>query len=424
MKIAWIINTIFPYPAEKMNMKGNVFGGWLNALFENIRYNEKIKKIIIISFYNGIELKKIDDKNIIYYLIPIKNKLKYNKKLKNKLINIYKVELPDVVHIHGTEYPYSLSAIEACKATNIKSIVSIQGLVSVCGLNNNYYAGLSLKGMIFNITLRDIIKRDLLFFQAYNFRKRGGCEKKCLEMADCIVGRTSWDYANVCDITSGKKYLKCNESLRNSFYEKTWDINKATKHTIFVSQASYPLKGFHKLIKAMKLIKREYPDTKVFVAGNNIINYNSNNFKDKIKLTGYGKYLKKLIKKYNLQDSIVFTGLLNEEQLVNQLLNSHVFVQTSSIENSSNSLGEAMLVGMPCVASYVGGTSDMIKDKEEGLLYPFTSSEMLAKYIIDIFNDENLAIKLGKNARKHALETHSVINNANQMIEIYKEVKK
>jgi len=424
MKILWVINTILPYVAKKENIKATVFGGWLNSLFDEMKNNDKIKQMIIVSMYNGTSIKKYIDGNVIYYLMPTKNKLKYNKNLKNLFINIYNETNPDLVHIHGTEYPHSLSAVEACVYSNIKSIVSIQGLISICGKNKNYFAGMSFIDRIRNITIRDIIKRDLLFFQAYNFRKRGTYEKKCLEMADFIVGRTSWDYANVCDITSGKKYLKCNESLRNSFYEKTWDINKATKHTIFVSQASYPLKGFHKLIKAMDLIKREYPNTKVFVAGNNIINYNSNNFKDKIKLTGYGKYLKKLIKQYNLQDSIFFTGLLNEEQLLNQLLNSHVFVQTSSIENSSNSLGEAMLIGMPCVASYVGGTPDMIKDKEEGLLYPFTSPEMLAKYIIDIFNDENHAIKLGKNARKHALETHSVINNVNQMIKIYKDVLK
>lgn len=424
MKVLWVINTILPYPAEKLNMKPTVFGGWLNALFENIRHNKKIKEIIIISFYNGVNIAKFVDKNTIYYLIPIKNKLKYQKNLKNKLINIYKEELPDVVHVHGTEYPYSLSAIEACKDTNIKGIVSIQGLVSVCGLNDIYYSGLALKDIICNITLRDIIKRDLLLFQSYNFRQRGIYEKKCLELADYIIGRTSWDYANVYDITSEKKYLKCNESLRNSFYSENWDINKVTKHTIFISQAAYPLKGFHKLILVMDIIKRKYPDSKVFVAGNDIINYNSNNFKEKIKLTGYGKYLKKLIKKYNLQDSVVFTGLLNEKQLVNQLLKSHVFVQTSSLENSSNSLGEAMLIGMPCVASYVGGTSDMIKDKEEGLLYPFTSTEMLAKYIIDIFDDDNLAVKLGTNAKNHAVETHSVINNVNQMIKIYEEVQK
>lgn len=424
MKIIWVINTILPYPAEKLNIKTTVFGGWLNALFDNIKYNDKIKKFIIISFYDGRHLEKIIDKNIIYYLIPLKNKLKYQKNLKNKLINIYKENLPDLVHIHGTEYPFSLSALEACKEMNIKSLVSIQGLVSICGLNNNYYAGLKLKDLICNITLRDIIKNDLLLFQSYKFRKRGIYEKRCIELADYIIGRTSWDYANIYNITDGKKYLKCNESLRNSFYKEIWDINKVTRNTIFISQGSYPLKGLHKLIMSMNIIKRKYPNAKVFVAGNDIINYNSSNYKEKIKLTGYGKYLKKLIRKYKLEDSIIFTGLLTEEQLVNKLLNSHVFVQTSSIENSSNSLGEAMLVGMPCVASYVGGTSDMLQDKEEGMLYPFSSPEMLAKYIVDIFDNDSLAIKLGTNAKKHALVTHSIVNNANQMIKIYKEVQK
>ena len=70
--------------------------------------------------------------------------------------------------------------------------------------------------------------------------------------------------------------------------------------------------------------------------------------------------------------------MLSEQQMLDYLLKSNVFVQTSSIENSTNSLGEAMLIGMPCVASNVGGTSDMLKDKNEGYLYPFGDYNLLA----------------------------------------------
>ena len=108
--------------------------------------------------------------------------------------------------------------------------------------------------------------------------------------------------------------------------------------------------------------------------------------------------------------------------MVDNLLKANVFVQASSIENSPNSLGEAMLLGVPCVASNVGGTSDMLIDKEEGFLYPYTEPAMLAYYISKVFNDDELASKIGKNAKAHALITHDRKTNTDNMLKIYRRI--
>jgi glycosyltransferase involved in cell wall biosynthesis len=303
-------------------------------------------------------------------------------------------------------------------------VVSVQGLISKCGEFNNYFAGIKSKDLWNNISLRDIIKFDIFPLQNRELKRRGKYEIECLKNADFVIGRTSWDQSNVSDITGVNKYKKCNESLRESFYDKNWDLKKIEKYSIFISQASYPLKGFHKILPALDILKIKYPNIKVYVAGSNVVKEGEVSLKEKLKLTGYGKYLRKLIKKYKLKDNIVFTGLLNEKQMVDRLLKSHVFVQTSSIENSPNSLGEAMLLGMPCVASNVGGTSDMLRDKDEGFLYPFNDEKMLAKYITTIFEDDDLAVSLGNKAKQHAIRTHDRLKNTNCMVEIYKELIK
>ena len=56
-----------------------------------------------------------------------------------------------------------------------------------------------------------------------------------------------------------------------------------------------------------------------------------------------------------LEDKVSFLGPLNAEQMKAEYLRSNVFLCPSSIENSPNSLGEAQMLGVPCVASYVGG---------------------------------------------------------------------
>lgn len=418
MKILWIINTILPFPSNKIGIKSTVFGGWLNSLLDDLIDSNEIKKIAIATVYNGENLLKFTDKKITYYLIPCKNKNKYDKKIEKYWQTINEEFKPDKVHIHGTEFPHSLAYLNACP--NSKTIVSIQGLISVCGKKEIYNAGLTIKDMITNITLRDIVKKDLLLFQAKQFRRRGKYEKEILKKCNAIIGRTSFDKAYSYNITNESKYEFCNESLRNSFYLNEWKIDKIEKHSIFISQASYPIKGFHIVLKAAKELKKKYSDLKIYVAGNDILKDNKS-FKEKIKMSGYGKLIKKLIKKYKLQDNIEFLGLLTEEEICQKLLSSNVFVQASSIENSPNSLGEAMILGLPCVASYVGGTPDMLYDKKEGFLYPFGDYCLLQKYITDIFENQQLAIEIGRNARLHAQITHSKKINTNKMIKIYKK---
>ena len=75
-------------------------------------------------------------------------------------------------------------------------------------------------------------------------------------------------------------------------------------------------------------------------------------------------------------------------------LQSHVFVCPSFIENSPNSVGEAQLLGIPCIASFVGGVSDMVVDGETGLLYRFEEVEMLAAAVCRIFTDDKFAKRL------------------------------
>ena len=209
-------------------------------------------------------------------------------------------------------------------------------------------------------------------------------------------------------------------NFRNEFYEKKWDIKNIEKHSIYVSQGNYPIKGLHIMLEALNILKNKYPNIKLYIAGKNI--YEFNNILDYIKFSDYQKFISKIIKKYNLKEHIIYTGMLNAEQVANRLLKSNIYVQASSIENSSNALGEAMLIGTPCVASFVGGTPDMLINNIEGLLYPFGDYGLLAHYISKIFDDNNLAIELSDNARKHAKITHDREINAEQMIKIYKKV--
>lgn len=415
MKILWIVNTIFPYPAKMLGKDKNVFGGWMLGLLDSLKQKKDIK-IAIATTYNGKKMKKYINKNIIYYLVPCKCNTKYDKSLEFYWKQIEKDFNPNLVHLHGTEYVHGLSYLRACP--NTKSILSLQGLLKP--IAENYLLGITKNDVYLNLSLRDFIKHDNMIQQKRMFEKRSIYEDEMIKAVDALVGRTKWDYEESLKIAQTNKYFKCNENLRNNFYNYEWNYENAEKNTIFVSQASYPIKGFHEMIKAISIVKNKIANVKVYIAGYNIID--DKTLKNKLKMSGYAKYLKKLIKKYNVLDNIEFGGVLSEEQMIKKMLSCNLYVQASSIENSSNSLGEAMILGMPIVASNVGGTSTMIEDQKEGLLYNYQNNKEFAENIITLLLNSTIAIRLGKNARKHALLTHNREINAMTMYNIYKEV--
>lgn len=70
-------------------------------------------------------------------------------------------------------------------------------------------------------------------------------------------------------INSNIHYFFNNETLRKEFYQdEFWNYYNCEKHSIFISQATAPYKGFHVLLEAAGLVKRRYPDLKVYVAAN------------------------------------------------------------------------------------------------------------------------------------------------------------
>ena len=93
------------------------------------------------------------------------------------------------------------------------------------------------------------------------------------------------------------------------------------------------------------ILLEKYPDARVYVAGSSLVEYRT--LKQKLKISAYGKYLRRLIRENGLGDRILFLGRLNAEQMRDRYLKSSLFLCPSSLENSPNSLGEAMLLGSP-----------------------------------------------------------------------------
>lgn len=415
MNILWISNIIFPQLCKKMGLPVPFVGGWMESAAVNVLKINPGLRMGVVSFGQTDKLKMIDCLPIKYYLVPSGRSIKgaYDVAFEPFFKKINQDFRPDIVHIHGTEYAHSLAWVKACGADNV--VVSIQGLVSVCA--NYYYGGISINKLVSHVTFRDVVRNDTIFQQKRRMERRGRYEVELLKSVHHVIGRTSWDKSCAWAINDNLVYHFCNETLRQSFYGDIWSIDKCNRHAIFLSQGHYPIKGFHKMIEALPLVLKKYPDAEVYVAGNNFVSSSV------LKRNGFSNYVMRLLKRHKLSGKVHFLGPLSETEMKSQYLKSHVFVCPSAIENSPNSVGEAQLLGVPVVASYAGGTMDMVKDGETGFLYRFEETASLAYRICQLFADDKLCMQMSERERSVAHLRHDATVNASTLINIYNNLR-
>lgn len=422
MKILWMCNVKISRIASIQGERPSVnIGGWLEGLSDSLLKNDNIKLIYCYPDYNRRKVESIGKDNFSYHAIPMtQNEANFKIDEKSESVQIFNKilsdEKPDVIHFFGTEFLYTNAFIDCAIKLKLQNriVTSIQGLVSIYALH--FDAGLP-EAVLKQKTLSEVRHKTSLSDRRANFYHRGTYEKEALGKTKYVIGRTSWDEACIHLIAPNARYFFCNETLRAPFYDGLWEFDKCNKHQIFISQASYPIKGFHKVLEAVGYIKNDFPKVKIVVAGNNI--YKT----DYIHGNTYGRYLKTLISKFDLDDNVEFVGSKNAVEMKKMMLESNVFICPSSIENSPNSLGEAMLLGVPCIASDVGGVQDMMKRNEEGFIYPFDETYKLAYYIQKIFTDSKMASEMGARARFHAWNTHNAEKNNDRLMDIYRIIQ-
>ncbi|MBR5597803.1 MAG: glycosyltransferase family 4 protein [Lachnospiraceae bacterium] len=425
MRILWICNIMPPMIGQYLGKECSVKEGWISGILTRLaKDHEEITLGICYPVEEALEeekkeIKLENNKNITCYgfVEDMVHPENYGgEALEHRFKVIMDDFKPEVLHVFGTEYGHALAA---AKAMNNSShiLIGLQGVISECA--KEYMADLPNKIQA-KISFRDWLKKDSMKEQQEKFFLRGEREKEVLKLCGHITGRTEFDKKAAEQMNPQATYHTMNETMRGEFYTGQWDKEKCTKHSIFFSQADYPLKGFHYLLQALGEIREKYPDVTVKVAGNSLVSYQT--MKDKIKISAYGKYLRKLIKELKMGDKITFLGKLSAGEMKQQYLDCHTFVCASSLENSPNSVGEAMLLGTPVVASYTGGIPSMVTDGKEGLLFEKGNVTALAKAIMKTWEDSALVDEMSKNAGNRARQTHDADENYKTLIAIYKNI--
>jgi len=285
------------------------------------------------------------------------------------------IKQSDVVHV--LVEPYSLIAYWVYKKCPI--FITFHGTYAVNALNKWYLRGL-YKRVYKNV--KKII--CVSGFTQQTFLKR-------IQSDNTIV------------INNGINYEKFQT------YQAEKKIKQNSKKIISVGALVFR-KGYHIAISAVGRVVEKYPNLKYYIIGN------QNNKK-------YFFQLKDLIKKYNLEDNVVFLQNISEQELLKLYYQADLFLLTPvNIDNNFEGFGlvylEANACGKPVIGTYSCGAEDAIIDGFNGLLVPQNDIEKTSQAILGILDNSRLAEELSQNGLKQA-QKMDWSNIVKQYIKVY-----
>ena len=207
-------------------------------------------------------------------------------------------------------------------------------------------------------------------------------EKLIYSPADCMLTNSEQIQRHLQQLYPDKKIFSIPNLLELPTEEWTQKQRDATEEKLIVSVGRFAQeKGHRYLIEALSLLNRKDVRWRCTFLGEGELE----------------SELRTLTAEHNLSDKITFPGFC--EDVFSVLLKADVFVLPSLHEGSPNALIEAMGIGMPCIASDVGGIKDLIENERNGIRIPPQDSDALADALHRMLTEPDFASELGKNAR-------------------------
>lgn len=404
LRVLWFSNT----PAASDEYVGsNGTGGWLKSLDKAIQ--DRIE--LHVAFYS-----KSGDSDFIvgkttYHTFSalglkgiyrrVKALMGGESQFTKRWRRIIEEVNPDLIHVHGTE----LGFIEVAKLTDIPVVLSIQAILQ--SMTYKYFGDFKLNDLGFFYLFSK-------YYRSYrHFLRVAKTELKYVPLLKYVIGRTEWDRRCFSILAPHAKYFKNNEVLREGFYVNKWKEHAPIddKFIIFTTTGKLLFKGLETLCYALTELNRTGINVEWHIAG-------IREDDEIVKVTM--RNLKHLFPKQGLH----FLGALSEEKLIEEMLKAHVFAYPTHQDNSSNALCEAMILGMPCVSTFAGGSGSMLSDNKNGIMVQDGEPWAFAGAIKELLLDRNLAAKYGNQARKDASERHNIDTITGDLINIYRNCVK
>jgi len=305
--------------------------------------------------------------------LPFFNQLTIIPKLKDRILNVSEEVKPDIIHAHSPALN-GLAAILAGKKANIPVVYEIRAFWEDAAVDHGnckegdlrYKLTRAMETYVVKkahaiTTICDGLKQDLI--------KRGIKEEKITLIPNAV------NLKNFALITEKSSQILERYHLKNSF-------------VIGFVGSFYHYEGIDILIKALAVIKKTGLDIKVLLVGGG----------------SQQSKIVNLIETLNLQDRVILTGRVPHHEVKDY----YSVMNVTALPRKSMRLTElvtplkpleAMALGIPVLASDIGGHRELIKHNINGYLFEADNEQALADMIISLFNDHSSFAKIVKNGR-------------------------
>jgi glycosyltransferase involved in cell wall biosynthesis len=414
MKILWTIAK--PVGIMRSMIEGaasiSTSGSWIDVSARELIRNGDVELVILSTVERGEVLCK-NAGEITYIGVPIGDsylRKSYSPEDVKLVVDTIHTQAPDVIHIWGTECLFSQIVAEGIK--DIPKLLSLQGIMQAIAKYPN--GGLTKEDLCVSPLSRLLYLRYLRSSRYYEFSS--SIEKMTIKEVDGVISDSNWCFMWCRHIDNSVKCYNNKMPVNEKYVEDKWDNSCAHKNTIFTVADRSGYKGIQMLLKAVGIVKRHFPGVVVIIPGKPVVS-NRTRWTDI-----YAGYIKRLIKKYDIHENVVFAGAQDTDGMIRLMKESSLFVMPSACENHAMSLREAMTFGMPCVSSFVGSIGEYVDNYKNAVLYRYEEYEVLAEVIIRILSDNSFAAELGKNARESMLGDNILNRRSKSLKTIYGEV--
>lgn len=292
-----------------------------------------------------------------------------------KMIRALKRIKPDLVHGHGTEGPYALAAVHS----GFKNIVSMQGIIN------------------------EIVKVE----PSLEFKIVKHLELHALRKAMALNPKTQFSENFARTMTPETPRYLIEACIHDDYWK--YPVPSASRNMYFVGSV-IKRKGIEEWIRAFLLLAGKFPDLKGHIIGSGP--------------EDYVKYLQNLINNESngAGRNLEFKGQLRREEIALLFSKGGVFCLPSYMENSPNTIMEAMAAGLPVVASDVGDVRRMVAHRESGIVIDGVEVSDIADAIESLLKDEEGHFKAGQMGRSIASNRWKASICVGKHIEMYENL--
>lgn len=330
----------------------------------------------------------------------------YNKKNKKKMEEALDDFKPDIVHLNNFQRQLSASIIDSCVERNIPIVFTAHDVQAICPA----------------ILMMDSSKN--ICEDCMNHKYMNCVKKNCIKNSKLksILGAIENYYYYKKKIYTDKiKYIITPSNFyKGKFIEDGIEKDKIDYIHNFIDIDQYEIETDD---KGYALYFGRLSREKGIL---NLLNAFAQTKKGNLYIAGTGPEedeIKRIIKDNNIEDRVKLLGFLNKDEMREVTRKSrYIVIPSIWYENCPYSAIETQAIGKPIIGANIGGIPELVKDKENGLIYKYDDIDELKEKLELLFEDNKLVEEYSKNAKKYAKKEYTTESYYNRLIKIYKKI--